>query len=530
MPVRLAPFLAILSLVGRMSASDDLLHRESRVAAAAEPEARIWGARVDALQAQGALRLASVQPDGDFAGRWHRRYEQCVDGVRVFGAQLVRQVDERGETLTVFGRLQEGIALDTVPTSTPDQAVRVAEADRGRGARAVGEPELVLLPLARHPALTWMLWVRFDYHLDRYFVDAHTGEVAWRYEDQPTVSAVGLGTGVWGDKKKVSADAVGGSFRADDKLRPPSLTTYDLKFNLGAAGLFLGTAIIDPSFVATSPNNTWTDGGVVDAHAYAGWTYDYYFKRHNRRGIDGHDLPIRSITHLLSPASDFANSFWDPFTNSMFYGDGNQTYGVFSGAQDVVAHEMTHGVTQYSWAGIYVGETAALNEAFSDIMGTSVEFYQQPPGNGRLLADYFLGEDLAFQFDPPRTAVRSMENPSQFCNPQTGCDADHYSRLYHGPADSGGAHHNNGVINHAFYLLIEGGVNRTSGIRVGGLGSANRERAEKIFYRGFTAYLTPTATFADARVATLRAAADLYGPSSLEAFQVALTWTAVGVN
>ena len=527
---RFAPLLVIFLLAGGTSAPDDLLHRESRVAAVAGSEARIWGARVDALQAQGALRLASVQPDADFPGRQHRRYEQLIDGVRVFGAQLVRQMDEQGETLSVFGRLQEGIAADTVPAITPNQAVRVAEADRGQGARAVGEAELVLLPLASHTALTWTLWVRFDHHLDRYFVDAHTGAVAWRYDDLPTVSAVGLGTGVWGDKKKVSVDAVGGSFRAVDQLRPPALTTYDLKFNFFAADLFLSTAIIDPSFIATSTNNTWTDGGVVDAHVYAGWTYDYYFKRHGRRGIDGKDLPMRSITHLLPPASDFGNAFWDPFTNSMFYGDGDQTYGVFSGAQDVVAHEMTHGVTQYTWAAIYVGETAALNEAFSDIMGTSVEFFQQPAGNGRLLADYFLGEDLAFDFDPPRTAVRSMENPSQFCNPQTGCDADHYSRLYHGPNDSGGAHHNNGVINQAFYLLIEGGVNRTSGIRVGGLGSANRQRAEKIFYRGFTAYLTPTATFADARVATLQAAADLYGPASPEALQVALAWTAVGVN
>jgi thermolysin len=197
---------------------------------------------------------------------------------------------------------------------------------------------------------------------------------------------------------------------------------------------------------------------------------------------------------------------------------------------DVVAHELTHGVTQYTWAAIYSGETAALNEAFSDIMGTSVEFYQQPPGNGRLLADYYLGEDLAFQFDPPHTAIRSMANPSQFCNHNTGCDADHYSRIYHGTADSGGAHHNNGVINQAFYLLIEGGVNRTSGIQVVGLGAANREKAERIFYRGFTAYLTPTATFADARAATLQAAADLYGPGSPEAAQVALAWTAVGLN
>src|SRR5258708_15091910 len=208
---RFGLLLAILSLAGGTSAPEGFLHREGAVAGVAGPEGRIWGARVDARQAQGALRLASIQPDADFPGRQHRRYEQLVGGVRVFGAQLVRQVDELGDTLSVFGRLQDGIAVDTVPAVTPNQAVRMAEGDRGPGARAVGEPELVLLALASHTALTWTLWVRFDHHLDRYFVDAHTWEVAWRHDDLPTVAALGLGTGVWGDKKKVSADAVGGS-------------------------------------------------------------------------------------------------------------------------------------------------------------------------------------------------------------------------------------------------------------------------------------------------------------------------------
>ena len=66
----------------------------------------------------------------------------------------------------------------------------------------------------------------------------------------------------------------------------------------------------------------------------------------------------------------------------------------------MVAHELTHGVTHYTWDGIYEGESGALNEAFSDIMGTAVEFFHQPAGTGRLLADYVLGEDLAYSFDP----------------------------------------------------------------------------------------------------------------------------------
>jgi len=122
-----------------------------------------------------------------------------------------------------------------------------------------------------------------------------------------------------------------------------------------------------------------------------------------------------------------------------------------------------------------------------------------------------------------------MENPGLFCSASLGqCDPDHYSRRYRGTADGGGVHHNSGIANQAFYLLAEGGVNRTSGRRVDGLGAGGRERAERIFYRGFTAYLTPSATFRDARAATTRAARDLYGEA--EAAQVAAAWSAVGVE
>ena len=164
----------------------------------------------------------------------------------------------------------------------------------------------------------------------------------------------------------------------------------------------------------------------------------------------------------------------------MYYGDGDRDFAAFSGALDVVAHELTHGVTQYTWDGIYEGESGALNEAFSDVMGTGAEFFHQAAGAGRLQADWFLGEDLAFRFDPPRTAVRSMENPALFCSASLGqCDPDHYSRRYRGTADGGGVHHNSAIANQAFYLLAQGGVNRTSGRRVEGLGAGGREKAER---------------------------------------------------
>jgi thermolysin len=199
---------------------------------------------------------------------------------------------------------------------------------------------------------------------------------------------------------------------------------------------------------------------------------------------------------------------------------GGRQWNYFSGALDVVAHELAHGVIDYTSDLIYRNESGALNEAFSDIVGASAEFYYQQVGVGYLKADYLLGEDLT----APSTAFRSMANPQAYGDP------DHYSKRYTGREDNGGVHSNSGIANHAFYLAIEGGVNRTSGLSVQGVGAANRERIEKVFFRGFTQLLPSNATFSMARAATLQAARDLYGSGSDVERVVEQAWTAVGVS
>ena len=101
-----------------------------------------------------------------------------------------------------------------------------------------------------------------------------------------------------------------------------------------------------------------------------------------------------------------------------------------------------------------------------------------------------------------------MANPAVFGHP------DHYSAATPAPSDDGGVHINSGIANHAFYLAIEGGTNRTSGLAVPGVGAANREQIEKVFYRAFVFLLPANATFATARAATIQAARDLYGAGS----------------
>jgi Zn-dependent metalloprotease len=344
--------------------------------------------------------------------------------------------------------------------------------------------------------------------------------------------------GVLGDEKKMSVRSAGGQFLGDDVLRPPRLETFDAKGDLSRALSLLNGALPlrDSDLVADSDNN-WTDGPAVDAHAYAGYTYDYYFRRFGRRGLDGSDLRLRSIVHpvRLQDFSRYSSSVINLyFANAFYAGNGTMLYGeglpagetlfgqhfaAFAGALDVVAHELTHGVTQYTSRLNYQGESAALNESFSDMMGTSAEFFYQPPGNGPLKADYLLGEDITTP-----GAVRSMDNPALFGGP------DHYTTRYTGPLDSGGAHINCAIPNQVYYLAIEGGRNRTSGLGVQGVGGANREQIEKVMYRAFTLMMPAAADFAVARAVTVQSARDLYGAGSPAERAVSEAWTAVGVR
>jgi thermolysin len=306
-----------------------------------------------------------------------------------------------------------------------------------------------------------------------------------------------------------------------------------------------------PSDVAADEDNNWTDVSAIDGHAHVGWTYDYYFKRHSRRGLDNRDRRMTSLINAITPqaALSFSNDIIGAFVVNAFWcddcGPGNigvmyfgngvpanvfniftgQTVAQLAGSLDIVAHELTHGVTSSSSNLIYMNESGALNEAFSDMIGTSVEFFYQTPGTGPGQADYLIGEDSFRALRPGSVSgIRSMQNPAMFGDP------DHYSRRFTGADDNGGVHINSGIPNHVFYLAIEGGTNRTSGLSVVGVGAANREQIEKVFYRAFVFLLPANATFSTARAATIQAARDLYPTNAAVANAVTQAWTAVGVN
>ena len=522
-----------------------------RIAATTVNDLRAWDGNVTTQLRSGDLRALSVERDPSVPARLVERLQQYYQGVPIFGAQIVRDSDS-GVAQSIFGEVPQTFALDTRPGLAVGAAERAIIAIGGDSARLLRRIELVILPMAvAQPRLAYTTVVSAAGSVFRLFVDANTGAELLRFSELQTQSAIGTGRGLVGDTKKLSVRSTAGAFVADDRLRPPSLLTYDMRNNLlRTLNVLDGFVPLSVSDLATDTDNAWTDIPAIDGHAYIGYTYDYYFKRHGRRSLDNRDRPIITLINGVSQQAGLAlppdffftfavNAFWcgdcgPGNVGVMYFGNGfpasagtldGQVWTYLAGSLDVAAHELTHGVTESSSGLIYLDESGALNEAFSDIMGTSAEFFYQPVGSGIGQADFLIGEDsIRAPGGAGLVGIRSMSNPAAFGDP------DHYSIRFTGSADNGGVHINSGIVNHAFYLAIAGGTNRVSGLPVTGVGIANIEQMEKVFYRAFVFLLPANATFATARAATIQAARDLYGTTGPVVNAVTQAWTAVGVN
>ncbi len=309
------------------------------------------------------------------------------------------------------------------------------------------------------------------------------------------------GTGVKGDQKTFSTTASpGGGFQLVSQ--DGRQATYD-SGNKGSRGTIMRDAD-DQWNLLTPPDASPSQPAGVDAHYYANVVDDFYASVFGRDSIDDNGMQIISSVHVLR---NYNNAFWNG--EQMAYGDGDgKVFRPLSGGLDVVGHELTHGVTQYTSNLIYENESGALNESFSDMMGNTVEYFAQQGGLDPTVApDFFIGEDVYVPADV-EPGFRNMTDP------QEDGDPDHYAERYTGPDDGGGVHSNSGIPNLAYYLSVEGGANPGCGTsssthrhqancdeNVAGLGL---QTTRGIFYRGMTS-LPEHANFCDARNSTLAA-------------------------
>jgi Zn-dependent metalloprotease len=257
------------------------------------------------------------------------------------------------------------------------------------------------------------------------------------------------------------------------------------------------------------------DTAVDEAYDGAGTTFAFYRDVYERDSIDGRGLGLVSSVHY---GTRYENAFWDGA--QMVYGDGGgQLFrdGAFTHALEVIGHELTHGVTQYSAGLEYRGQPGALNESFSDVFGVLVKQYaaQQPADDDE--EKWLIGGGALM----PRwgRALRSMKAPgTAWQGDQQPGHMDDYVHLPddNDPAnDNGGVHINSGIPNHAFYLAATA------------LGGYAWEKAGRVWYVTLTDRLRPGSEFEECATATVAVARDLFGDEVERA--VTDAWVAVGV-
>jgi Zn-dependent metalloprotease len=255
------------------------------------------------------------------------------------------------------------------------------------------------------------------------------------------------------------------------------------------------------------------DETVDRAHTGLGATFGLFQKRFSRDSIDGSGLPLDATVHY---GEDYGNAFWDG--QRMVFGDGDgEIFLDFTIPVDVIGHELTHGVTQYTANLEYFGQSGALNESVSDVFGSLIK--QHALGQTAEQADWLIGAGLL----APRvtgSALRSMKAPGTAYDddvlgrdPQPATMAD-YVRT---GSDNGGVHINSGIPNHAFYLVAQE------------LGGHAWERAGRIWYDALTGPgLATDADFAAFAQLTASAAHARFGENE-EYRAVLKAWSTVGV-
>lgn len=412
--------------------------------------------------AADSVRVSRVSKS-DGIGLEHVRLQQHRDGIPVAGGEAL--VHLRGsEVISVLARSAPDLdRVSTTPRVGTEDASRAVRARLAKHAGVVdaelSEPRLEILSPSlldggpwRPSRLAWFVEARTFDRLEYVWIDAGTGAVLLNFNQLPT---------------------------ARNRL------VYDAQ----------DTVVFENLLVRSEGGPATGDPDADLAYQYSGDTYDYFWTEHGRDSYDDAGATLKSTVHFCPSAEEcpYVNAFWNG--TRMVYGEG------FASADDVVAHELTHAVTSSTARLYYYMQSGALNEAFSDIFGETVDLLN---GGDSPQDRWLVGEDL------PIGAIRDMWDPNAGGQPATMSDGNFNCDT---PGlDKGGVHFNSGVPNRAYSLAVDGGS--FNGQTVTGIGLT---KAGKIQYRVLTEYLVSSSDFADYNDAVNQACADLVGTSGITA-------------
>ena len=511
----------------------------------------------------------------DELGRTNVRMDRLYAGVPIFGAQAIAHLDANGRVASITGEpIPSILPIDVKPTVAAAAARATAVTSMGGTPKEISAPELVIVKLddgnyrlAYHVTGTVDADQAHPPRRTHVFVDAMNGEVlpigydeSHGFLDESQVEDTRTHLG--------SRQTTGFSLRPQSQTAAPTIppghgnSIYSGIVPLATSrGPMSGYVLRDPAtgaetrdannsqgvrgagglggiFGRPTPaqpigdaNNVWgepTDPqrarAGIDAH-YAAVQYMGYLRdMFGRNSIDDRGYRLTSNVHVRQ---NLVNAYWDG--TSVNYGDGDGRVAGPMVDPDIAGHEITHGLTSNTSRLIYRGESGALNEAGSDILGSAgLSWYLRGRGDQGIATDYMIGEN-AFTPSIQGDALRYMDSPTRDRrNPQSEMySRDNVSTMYRGEQDKGGVHLNSGIANNFFYLLANGGTNPTSRQSTTGIGM---EKALRIYYRAHTVYFTPSTNFVQARAAWERAATDLYGANSTELATVRRAASAVGIE
>jgi bacillolysin len=391
-------------------------------------------------------------------GRSTVRFQQVHGGVRVLGGELVVNLDEGGNVLSANGEVVPSPSLSVRPQVSAAAAATTA---RGKVAKQYSIPAQDLN--ASRPEL----WI-----YDSRLLGGPGGE-------RPTL--------VW------RMDVTAGGLEPIRELVLVDARSGDVALNFNQIAEAKNRRICDANSTATQVPCTspvrvegGPPSGIADvnkAYDFSGQTYDFYFTRFGRDSVDNAGKALLSTTRFCPSPTDcpFDNAFWNGA--QMVYGQG-------WAADDIVGHELTHGVTEFTSDLYYYYQSGAINESFSDVFGEFLDL-TNGAGTDTTAVRWKIGEDL-----PPSTGVlRDMKDPTLFGDPDRMTSPNYTADFENSngqESDNGGVHRNSGVNNKAAFLMTDGGT--FNGRTVTGLGIT---KAARIYYEVNTKLLTSGSDYGD---------------------------------
>jgi bacillolysin len=455
-------------------------------------------------------------------------FEQTRDDIPVFGAHAVCELDADRSLVSASGKLGDVTGVSSIASVSDKQARDAIASFAGVESEALQDMPPGKLNFFRDSDGLWHLVYLFEkvpavppdlveeakghglglsprslHPLVTYLVDAHSTDIVLFFSSTPLMTALpvpvkGSGCGEDGQTSDLWGQMDGTGFQLRDPLR--YVTTYDLQF-----ADIDGAQLNDP-FTAPSAQLGTGCPGIVSAHVNATKVFDFINGVLLRDGIDGKRMALENVVNCTYAASQevaptWHNAVW--YDNRMWYGqapDANGNLVSFSKHLDVIAHELSHGITEYTANLVYLNQSGALNESFSDIFGIIIKNWDATNLDGGDVAtwDWAIGAGIADGGGP----LRDMSDPTV-----TG-DPAHMNNYLHTTQDSGGVHTNSNIHNKAAYNVLT--TTDAAGQRV-----FTPREAAYLYYLGLTR-LGRTDEFDDALQAVVDVAMTYYSANQVD--------------